>query len=269
MSDEMRFDEHATPIGTPRPRHDACVAVAAMHPIDVLRLLPDDPFTLPDTTVLRAVVTDRARYEHAVIALLDASVDAWEVPARGYRATYLVSLLGEWRAECALPTLLAHLSTPWGYGWDELIHAITRVGPAAIPGLLFTAFDGSQSEMVRRRALRALGSIGIAAMEFGDLERWPGDAESQRSEIAAALRLMLHRRSHEPAPLVEEAAARLCDLRYEPAWPEIRRLFATGQLVERDGFTAASAHDTMRGRLLSFDLGGWRTSMIDWLTRTR
>ncbi len=234
----------------------------------LLARLPDEPFDAVPAGVVREVLDRRAELEGAVIAALERGVAGQRVPWVGYRSVYLVSIVGEWRSRDAVPALLAHLTTPWGYGWDELVHAFARIGGGAMVPVLYAAFDRSRGTVARRRAVRALAAIAGAAGEFGDEPEWFGDAAAQRREAVAALHLLLKRREGEPSEIIDEVAHRLCDLQVTAAWDEIVALLASGALRERDGFTAAIAADLMHGRVLPFDVGGWRASMTDWMLRT-
>jgi len=235
-------------------------------PVDAKRwldALPDRPFRPLPVGMMRAMADARAPLEDVVLDRLAFGTSMQRVPDRGYRAAFLVSLVGEWRCAAGLPVLVQHLDTPWGYGWDELIHAFTRIGPASIPSLLYAAFDGRSTVLARQRALRALASCAHAAVDPDD--EWPGDGRAHYGEICAALRLVLHRWAAEPRAIVDEAALRLCGLRCLEAWDEVRDLFARGVVREREGFTANIAADLIEGRLWTADLGGWSSSMIDHL----
>ena len=235
-------------------------------PIDAkrwLEALPDRPFRPLPPGLIHAMSDARDAIEDAVVARLALGTSMQRVPDRGYRAAFLVALAGEWRSTTALPSLVLHLDTPWGYGWDELVHAFTRVGPASVPSLLYASFDGRATVLARQRALRALASCAHAACDPDD--PWPGEGPANYGEICAALRLVLHRWAAEPRVLVEEAALRLCGLRCLEAWDEVRDLFTRGVVREREGFTANIAADLVEGRLWTADLGGWRASMIGHL----
>jgi hypothetical protein len=225
-----------------------------------LEALPDRPFCPLPAGIIHGMVEARSALEDAVVARLALGTSGHRVPDRGYRAAFLVSLVGEWRSTTALPALVRHLDTPWGYGWDELVHAFTRIGPASIPVLLYAAFDGRSTTLARQRALRALASAAHASVDPDD--EWPTADNAHYGEICAALRLMLHRWAAEPRVLVEEAALRLCGLRCREAWDEVRDLFARGVVREREGFTANIAADLVEGRLWTADLGGYGASMV-------
>lgn len=257
-------------VGSPRPGspHGDLPQVLSPGMVEaLLDQLPDDPFASPPGERIGQLLERRAEVEAAVVARLMRGVDGQVVPSRGYRAVYLISLAGQWRSPAATPGLLRHLATPWGYGWDELVHALVRVGGPAFGPVLFAAFDRSRSTVERRRALRALGALAVEAATHGDDPEWIGDADQQVAEATAALRLILHRAQGEAAELVDEAAHRLCDMGCLEAWDQITGLFALGVLRERDGFTLPIAADLMHRRLASFELGGWKASMTDWMLR--
>jgi hypothetical protein len=257
----------------PQLQTDASTCSTCEKPYDarldqLLDALPDDPFAAPPADVIRVLLERRAEAECAVVVRLMRGTEGQRVPVRGYRNVYLLSLVGEWRSQAAVPALLRHLGTPWGYGWDEVVHAATRIGSPALTPLLYASFDRTRNTLQRRRAMRAMAGIAAAAAEHADDPAWIGDGRAQWREATAALRLLLRRRDSEPVEVLDEAAARLCDLRCVEAWEEIVALFRIGVLRERDGFTIPVANDLMHGRLVPFELGTWRASMTDWMLRS-
>lgn len=243
---------------------------------DWIARLPDGPVRMPDARVLGRIAGNPARFRGAVIADLRDGLakekPAFPGPSRGYRGAYLVSLLGEWRDAEAVPTLITALDTTWSWGWDELIHAFTRIGGHAVDPLLavLSAYTNAAPEdrAARtsrvRRAVRALASIGLAACDYGDYSDWVGDADAQYREICAALAdVLVHEAT--PADVRGECAERLCELRWCAAWDTIDAMFTDGRIPYRDGFDPRTARQLMNGHLIQFDLGAWRMSLIDWL----
>lgn len=230
-----------------------------------LDALPDDPTKPLCRFSLQALHEHRSVAESLVIDALRGAVASQKAPRRGYRAAFLVCLVGEWRTSAATGVLLEHLDTELEYGWDEVIHALTRIGAQAVTPTMFVAFDRRRSAIARRRAIRALASLATAAFDHADDGRWRGNARVQAREICAALRLILSRWQHEEPSLIDEAAERLCELRHEAAWPEIDDLFQTGVLGPRPGFNRVIADDLMTGRMVSFGPRPFDTSMVDWL----
>lgn len=227
--------------------------------------LPDSPTQPLCRFALRALHENRAVAESLVVDSLRNAVAGQRVPQTGYRSAYLVCIVGEWRSSAATGVLLEHLDTDYDYGWDEVIHALTRIGAQAVTPTMFVAFDRRRSIVARRRAIRALASMATAAFEHAEDGRWRGNARVQAREICAALRLILSRWQSEPVELIDEAAERLCELRHDSAWREIDDLFRAGVLGPRPGFNRVIADDLMSGRMVSFGPRPFDTSMIDWL----
>lgn len=233
--------------------------------IDWLRMLPDRPMRMPSARVIGRIASNRDRFEPLVISMLAASLADEVCPARGYRGAYLVTFLGEWRSTQSVSLLLRSLDTEWGWGWDELIHAFTRIGGPAVEPLCGALADASRSEIARRRAARALASVAIAACDYGDEADWIGDADAQYRNACRALMGVLETPDEAPGELVDECAERLCELRWASALPRIEAMFASGALRDREGFNLSIARQLVDGRLMQFDLGAWRMSLADWL----
>lgn len=247
---------HTPAIPSPSRRRDA---------LDWLRMLPDRPMRMPSARVVGRIASNRARFEPLVASMLEASLTDELPPVRGYRGAYLVTFLGEWRSSQHIDLLIRALNTGWSWGWDELVHAFTRIGGPAIDPLCATVLNADLPLSTRRRAVRSLASVAIAACDYGDESDWIGDADAQYRTACGALMTLLDRANTEDTELLDESAERLCELRWGSALARIEDLFARGLLRDRDGFNLGIARQLIDGRLMQFDLGAWRMSLSDWL----
>jgi hypothetical protein len=228
-------------------------------------MLPDRPMRMPSARVVGRIASNRARFEPLVASMLEASLADELPPVRGYRGAYLVTFLGEWRSSQHVDLLIRALDTGWSWGWDELVHAFTRIGGPAIGPLCAAVANRDLSLSARRRAVRSLASVAIAACDYGDESDWIGDADAQYREACSTLMAVLENASVEDPELVDESAERLCELRWGSALTRIEDLFSRGVLRDRDGFNVGIARQLIDGRLMQFDLGAWRMSLSDWL----
>lgn len=229
--------------------------------LELLRL-PDTPFELALPGELAALAADPDRYADACVQLLELARGGERPPTAGFRAAHLIALLGQWRHEPALPALVDWLGTPWGFGGMEVVHALTRIGGAAVEPTLYTLFDPVRPPLERQRAARALASIGVAALDFDADPRWGGAASARYGEVVAALRVIVERGATEPREVLTEATEGLCHLRHAASWPQIERLFLSGAVADTDTFGVRVARALIKGAAVDLRFGGFGAPMV-------
>ncbi len=225
--------------------------------------IPDEPFTTPPAELMATILEQPARFREAVIEVLAGGPAPDGGNESGWRVAWLISIVGDWRDASAIPVLIQHLKTSHHYGWDDLIQAFTRIGAPALRPLVRAALSQSLDLTARRRALRALGSLALAARRHGNEAAWRSEAGHVLDEVIATLRLFLYRERVEAQELVQESASLLCDLRVEAAWERIESLLRSGKIPADADFTLQIARSAMNGRLSNRDLGGYHYSYMD------
>ncbi|TVQ97743.1 MAG: hypothetical protein EA398_14185 [Deltaproteobacteria bacterium] len=234
---------------------------------DALDRLPDGAGRLPAPHDVALLLRNRAATMPLVLARLDGPLPATADHSSAVRNGWLVNLAGEWRCADAIPALLHHLGAPHAYADEDVLHALTRIGPHAMGPLLLALFDRGASVQRRVRAARVLSSIAIAARLHGHRPEWPGRGEQQAREIAAAMRLLLARAGVEPHPVLRAAVRALCDMRWVEARREIVEFVERGPLAEDETFNVELLELTLCGTLEDVELGAWDVSLLAWMTK--
>lgn len=232
---------------------------------EAIACLPGLTGRVPNADDVRLLLQARSVAEPMLLERLDQPLPERRNYRGAVRNGWIATVLGEWRSRDAIPALVRLLGCAHVHGEEHILHALTRIGPHAITPLLFLLFDREAPLAARCRAVRTLASVGVAAEEHGGHARWPGDPAAQWREICAALRLVLARERTESAELVWAAAQGLCDLRCEEAWADIRALHAVGRLEVDEACCIDLLEMTMAGEITDFELGGWDTSLLQWM----
>lgn len=225
-----------------------------------LLALPDDGSVEPPKGLVDRILGHQAHCEEAVLQLLAMDSRTPSTPRTGYRAVYLIGILGEWRSERAARILVDRLQTQRLFGTEETVLALIRIGPGAAPPLWRLLADGRARPIARANALRVLCGLLQSTRESNVPPAFARLNDVWRRRLLSETLLVLS----DPTTsddLRHEAILRLCDLRATQAWPAIERAFRLQQVPDRYGLSLATARDIMEGRVLLLDLPTWQTPM--------